>query len=452
MAGLIWDKDGGVAPDQRVQRFLCGDDLEHDRVLLPYDIVASRAHVAGLARIDALPAAEAEALDRALEQLAASVEAGEFVLDDRFEDGHSAIEAYLIEALGPVGKKVHLGRSRNDQVLAALRLYLHDALEALAARCVELATRFLDRAETETATAMPGYTHLQRAVPSSAAMWLASFAEAFLDDALLARSTRDWIDSSPLGTAAGYGVNLPLDRAGVAAELGHARVQLSPIYAQASRGKFELQVLSALFQALCDVRRLAWDLSLFTTAEFGFVALPETMTTGSSIMPNKRNPDVVELLRVAPARVQGAMAEIAAVLSLPSGYHRDLQATKGPTLRALAGGLEALAVADQVAAAFTFDRARMAAAISADMFATDRAVELARAGTPFRDAYRQVAAELGLTGHSARAPDSAPALEPTELERRDPADSLTARTSPGGAAALGLDQLRARLAALLPAD
>jgi argininosuccinate lyase len=427
---LIWDKDGAAAPAPRVQRFLTGDDLSCDRVLLPYDLTASRAHVAGLARIGALGADEAAALDAALAAIGADLAAGALALDDAHEDGHSAIEAWLVERLGAVGKKVHLGRSRNDQVLAALRLYLRDALDVLTERCAALARVFLDRAAAEAATAMPGYTHLQRAVPSSAAMWLASFAEAFVDDAALAGATRAWIDSSPLGAAAGYGVNLPLDRAGVAAALGHARVQLSPIYAQSSRGKVELQVLTALWQALCDVRRLAWDLGLFATAEFGFVRLPDEMTTGSSIMPQKRNPDVVELLRAAPAAAQGAMAEIAAVLSLPSGYHRDLQATKPPTLRALAAGLEALAVAAEVAAAFTLDRERMRAAITPEMFATDRAVDLARAGVPFRDAYRQVAAEL------------------ERAEPGDPDASLAARTSPGGAAALGLDELERRLAAL----
>jgi len=430
MARLIWQKDGIEEPDERVHRFLCGEDLELDRDLLHYDLRASRAHVRGLARLGMLAETESRALCDALRRLEKELDDGALAIDERFEDGHSAIEYYLVERLGEVGKKVHLGRSRNDQVLAAQRLYLRDRMGQVEDACASLATAFLDRAAAEADTPMPGYTHLQRAVPSSAGLWLASYAESFIDDARLARAVSKWLDSSPLGSAAGYGVNLPLDRDGVARELGHARVQVNPLQAQASRGKVELAALSALDQALLDVRRFAWDLSLFCSAEFGFVRLPDRFTTGSSIMPQKRNPDVVELLRAAPARVHGAIAELHSVLSLPSGYHRDLQATKGPVVRAIAAGLEALAVAGMVARALELDRGRMRAAISSEMFATDRAVELAAEGVPFRDAYRQAAAELGQFGNRA------------------PEESLRARVSPGATAHLMLDALRERLAAL----
>jgi argininosuccinate lyase len=279
-------------------------------------------------------------------------------------------------------------------------------------------------------TPMPGYTHLQGAVPSSVGLWLGEFAEAFLDDCELARATRAWIDRSPLGTAAGYGVNLPLDREGVARALGFARLQWNPIYAQNSRGKFELALLGALAQPLLDVRRLAWDLSLYTTAEFAFVKLPDRYTTGSSIMPNKRNPDVVELLRAAYGVVAGATAEVEAALSLPSGYHRDLQATKGPVLRALDGALLALDLLPDLVRGLEFDRARMRAAIGPDLFATDRAVDLAASGMPFREAYQRVAKELG------------------QLAPPAPEESLKARVSPGGPGQLGLDRLQARLGEL----
>ena len=298
-----------------------------DRALFLADIRASRAHVRGLAGVGVLPVAEAQAIDVELDALAADFEAGRFVLDDRHEDGHSAIEAFLVERLGDVGKKVHTGRSRNDQVLVAVRLHVRDALASLARGAALAAEAFLDRAGEEAKTPMPGYTHLQRAVPSSVGLWLAGFAEAFIDDAALARATAAWMDACPLGTAAGYGVNLPLDRQGVSDELGFARLLVNPVYAQNSRGKLDLQALMALLQALLDVRRFAWDLSLYTTAEFGFVKLPAEYTTGSSIMPNKRNPDVVELLRASPAPVIGALAEVESLLSLPSGYQRDLQAT-----------------------------------------------------------------------------------------------------------------------------
>ncbi len=426
MAGLIWQKSNTTV-DERIMRFLAGEDVLLDQALFLYDIRASIAHVHGLFRIGVLSEAESEALCKKLEELGGLFESGEFVLDARFEDGHSAIEDFLVAELGETGKKVHTGRSRNDQVLVAQRLYLLDALEQIAELCGEAADVALERAEAEKDVPMPGYTHLQRAVPSSVGMWFAAFAEAFIDNAELAKATRALIDANPLGTAAGYGVNLPLDRAGVTEELGFARMQVSPIYAQNSRGKFEMQALMAMNQSLLDVRRLAWDLSLFTTAEFGFVELPDQYTTGSSIMPNKRNPDVVELLRAAAAPTQGAINELWAILSLPSGYHRDLQATKGPVLRALTSGLDALALVPQLLANLKFDAAKMRAAISSDMYATDRAIELTAEGVPFREAYRQVAEELDRLGE------------------RSPEESLAARVSPGGSADLQLTILRERL-------
>jgi argininosuccinate lyase len=426
---LIWDK-AGASVDARIQRFCAGDDVVLDRVLFLADVRASKAHVHGLARAGVLVAAEATAIDGALDELAAEFTAGRFVLDDRFEDCHSAIESFLTDRLGDAGKKVHTGRSRNDQVLVALRLHVRDALAQIEAESIDAAAAFLDRAEAEAHVPMPGYTHLQRAVPSSVGLWLAGFAEAFIDDATLVRATARWMDACPLGTAAGYGVNLPLDRQGVSDELGFARLLVNPVYAQNSRGKLELQALGALLQALFDVRRFAWDLSLYTTAEFAFVKLPAEYTTGSSIMPNKKNPDVVELLRACPSVVLGAMAEIESLLSLPSGYHRDLQATKGPVLRALAHGIEALALLPALVQRMELDRARMAAAITPDLYATDAAVELAVQGVPFRTAYRQVADSLGA------------------LAARKPEESLAARVSPGATADPLFSVLRERLLAL----
>jgi argininosuccinate lyase len=423
---LIWDKDG-AAVDERIQRFLAGDDVVLDRVLFLHDVRASTAHAHGLARIGVLTIEEASAIEEALEDLAQAFSRGEFVLDERYEDGHSAIEAYLTERLGDAGKKVHTGRSRNDQVLVALRLFVLDALGEIHSQVKDSATAFLDRAEAEIATPMPGYTHLQRAVPSSVGLWLAGFAEALIDDAVLVRGTMRWIDACPLGTAAGYGVNLPLDRQGVSDELGFGRLLINPVYAQNSRGKLELGALAALLQPLLDVRRFAWDLSLYTMAETAFVKLPAAYTTGSSIMPNKKNPDVVELLRASTAPVLGAMAEIESVLSLPSGYHRDLQATKGPVLRAMAHGTHALSLVPELVQKMEFDRERMAAAITPDLYATDVAVELALQGVPFRTAYRQVADGL------------------SSLAARKPEESLAARTSPGATAKPMLDVLRERL-------
>jgi argininosuccinate lyase len=433
MSDLLWQKPG-VKVDARIQEFLAGEDVVLDREFFLHDIQASRAHAEGLQRIGILDPAELDALVHELDALAADFGAGRFVLDGRFEDGHSAIEQRLVERLGDTGKKIHTGRSRNDQVLVASRLYLKARLTELALCCRAIARVCLDRAAMENDLPMPGYTHLQRAVVSSAGHWWAGWAEAFVDDAWRARQTLEWIDANPLGTAAGYGVNLSLDRDHTTEALGFARMQVNPHYAQLSRGKFELAALEALAQALLDVRRLAWDLSLFASAEFGFVSLPQVWTTGSSIMPNKRNPDVVELLRARYGVVAGARAKIEQVLALPSGYHRDLQFTKAPLIRALRQGLDALALLPRLIEGLAWNPARMTQAIEPSMYATDLAMELARDGVPFREAYRQVKDRIAT------------------LSDREPAASLTARTSPGAPGALRLDLIEARWLALPGAD
>ena len=423
----LWQAAGAAGPDEALRDFLAGDDIACDRVLFPYDIQATRAHAGGLERIGLLSDEEASQIRDALDQLESEFEAGVFSLDARFEDGHTAIEHYLTEKAGPAGEKVHTGRSRNDQVLVASRLFLKDAMGRLVKLVRALATACLDRAEADADLPMPGYTHLQRAVPSSVGMWLGGFAEALADTLDFASEVTAVIDCNPLGTAAGYGVNLPLDREGVSDELGFARLQLNPVGAQMSRGKFEIMALQATSHALHDVGRLAWDLSLFTTAEFGFIELPDRYTTGSSIMPNKRNPDVVELLRARPAVVDAAIHEIQAVVSLPSGYHRDLQFTKPPMIRALTAALQALAVVPDLVREMEFNAERMREAISQDMYATDAAQELAAEGVPFRSAYRRVK-ESG-----------------QEAPERSPEDSLRQRVSPGASGDLRLDDIRRRL-------
>lgn len=429
MSDLLWQKSG-IQTDQRIMRFLAGDDVMLDREFFLFDIEASKAHVEGLNHIGIVSAQESADLMRALDQLADDFGSGSFILDDRFEDGHSAIEARLIERLGDAGRKVHSGRSRNDQVLVASRLWLKSKLLELSSICTAVANVCIHRAERDVLP-MPGYTHLQRAVVSSTAMWFAAFAEAFIDNLWRARQTLALIDANPLGTAAGYGVNLRLDRDHTTHKLGFARMQISPIYTQLSRGKFEMAALDALGAAVLDMRRLAWDLSLFTTSEFGFVSLPAQYTTGSSIMPNKRNPDVIELMRASYASVAAARTEIEQLLSLPTGYQRDLQASKGAVFHGFHRGLDALALLPDLLTTFEWNAQRMRAAIEPSMYATDVAIEAAIAGVPFRDAYRAAADSASEAGRG-----------------RTPESSLAARVSPGSAGDLRLDDLRDRLASL----
>lgn len=426
MSDLLWQKPG-VTVDARIQKFLAGDDVILDREFFLHDIAASKAHAEGLQRIGILSADELSGLQRELDTLADDFCSGAFVLDERFEDCHSAIEARLIERLGDAGRKIHTGRSRNDQILVATRLWLKEKLARVLELSRQIAKIALDRAEAEKDLPIPGYTHIQRAVVSSAGMWWAGWAEAFIDNAVRADDTYRLIDANPLGTAAGYGVNLPLDRDHTTRALDFARLQVSPVYAQLSRGKFEMAALEALGSATLDLRRLAWDLSLFTSAEFGFVSLPAQYTTGSSIMPNKRNPDVIELMRATHASVVAARTEIEQLLSLPSGYHRDLQSSKGAIFHGFGRGLPALELLPELLANLEWRPDRMRAAMDSGMYATDVAVEQAAAGVPFREAYRAAAASADRAG-TGRTPES----------------SLAARVSPGAAADLRLDELRAR--------
>lgn len=431
MKDLIWKKEGkGESADPAIMAFLAGEDVELDRELLLFDIEASAAHVKGLQQIGILSPVEAGKLLDGLESIAKDISDGARQLDSRFEDGHSAIESWLTEMHGNIGGKIHTGRSRNDQIAVALRLYMKDRLKRLQTTCTQIAGVLLGRIENEADLPMAGYTHLQSAMPSSAGLWLAGHAEAFIDNAELAALTFQWLDASPLGTASGFGVNLNLPRQAVADDLGFARMVVNPQYAQNSRGKIELQALSVLSACTLDLRRLAWDLSLFTTHEFGFVKLPEQYCTGSSIMPNKNNPDTVELLRAVHGVVQGAQAELASVLSLPSGYQRDLQATKPPLLRAFAKGLQALDLLPGLLATFAWQKERMRNSINSEMLATDRALDMTRDGIPFRDAYKSTFAEgEGLSDEVI-------------------AESLANRCSPGGCGQLETALLESRLRAL----
>lgn len=426
MTAPIWQKQKEASIDDNMMNYMAGEDIELDQQLIQYDIQASKAHVKGLLAINILTQSESQKLQQNLDLLSDELNQKKFTLDSRFEDCHSAIEFYLVEKLGELGKKIHTGRSRNDQVIVATRLFLKASLQQAIKHVQSAIENSLKQAEKTQSVAMPGYTHMQRAVPSSCGMWFASFAEAMTDNLFSLKSTLKLIDSNPLGTAAGYGVNLPLDRELTTHSLKFNRLQINPIYVQNSRGKFELSVLSSLSQCLLDIRRYCWDISLFTTQEFDFVSLPDETTTGSSIMPNKRNPDLVELMRAAYSTVQAASVELQSILSLPSGYQRDLQLTKGPLLRAVKKSLQTLSLFPKLIAGTQFKKDKLTAAIDSPMYATDLAVELSVEGIPFRNAYQQVVERY------------------KELDSRNPMSSIQQRNSPGACGNLMLDKLNER--------
>jgi len=394
----LWQHEQPGAGSQQaiaraVEHFTVGKDPQLDLTLLPYDCTASAAHARMLARIGLLTPAEAAELIAGLEAIRDLQARGAFVIRPEDEDGHTAIENYLVQHYGEAGKKIHTGRSRNDQVLTALRLYSRDQAGLGVATLRKLMETLEVFSAARGAVPLPGYTHTRKAMPSSVGMWAGAFRNAFADDLQLLENAVQLIDQNPLGTGAGYGVPLPLDRQMTTAELGFARVMDNPIYAQNSRGKFEGLLLHALAQAMADINRMATDLILFTMPGFGYFTLPAVFMTGSSIMPQKQNPDVLELLRAKYHDVAACEAQVrATTLNLISGYHRDLQLTKEALMRGLESTLESLQMALLVIQNLGVDAERCKEAMTSELYATEKAYELVRQGLPFREAYRIIAA------------------------------------------------------------
>ena len=386
----LWDK--GAPLDERILRFTAGDDHLLDGRLVAYDVRASIAHVKMLHGQGLLGEADCDAICGGLTELAARHARGEWAIDLKDEDVHGALESRLVALIGPAGARVHLGRSRNDQVLAALRLYLKDAAESLADGAVAVAETLGGLAGRQGDIPLPGYTHMQPAMPSSVGLWAGGFAAELRDDALGLKQAMRRADMNPLGSAAGFGVpGIPLDREATREALGFASVQEPATAVQLSRGKAEAALIFEVALLLGDLGRLAGDLLLFYTDEFSFVSLPEEMTTGSSIMPQKRNPDVFELVRGAQGVAIGALTETLTITAkLPSGYQRDLQRLKGPLFRAVDLAQDTLAIMAHALTGVAFRPENIR--LSDDLRAAQRASRLAVSeGIPFREAYRRVA-------------------------------------------------------------
>ncbi len=413
MPSRLWSK--GQSTEDWVIRFTVGDDYLWDRLLLAYDARGTRAHARGLHTIGVLSDGEMRDIDGALDALGAAIDADEIDITPEDEDAHTVIERFLTERLGDTGKKIHTGRSRNDQVLTALRLFIKDQVRALGRGAASLAEALAGLSERYEDALLPGYTHFQRAMPTTVALWALAYAETLAADLDALHAAFDQVDTSPLGSAAGYGVpHLDLPRAANAEAMGFARLQLHAPAVQLSRGKMELHVAHACVQLGATINRMASDLVLYNSAEFGFVKLPEAFTTGSSIMPQKRNPDVLELARAHYHRLVAEMHVLVTLpANLPSGYHRDLQLTKEAVMRAVMLAGDLLAAMNALVPALVFDREAMERALSPDLLATAHALAKVKAGMPFRDAYREAAREI---------PD---------LETPPSADILSAYGTPG---------------------
>ncbi|MCC7435515.1 MAG: argininosuccinate lyase [Methanoregulaceae archaeon] len=390
----LWDKGGDA--DAMVMAFTVGDDFRWDARLVAHDIRASQAHARMLASCGHVESGIAERIIVALAEIGEAHARGEWEISPEEEDCHTAIENRLAAKLGDEAGWVHLGRSRNDQVLTAMRLYVREACESLAQSAESVVESLFAIADAQGDLALPGYTHLQRAMPSTVGLWAEGFATELRDDAVGLRGATRRALTNPLGSAAGYGTpGLSLDRSQTASELGFSSVQEPVTAAQLSRGKAEAEVAFQTTLLIQDLGRLASDLVLYATAEFGFVALPERFTTGSSIMPQKRNPDVFELVRAHSAQ---ASSDLLAILNLTakmtSGYHRDLQQIKPPLFGLLDRAAACAEVMAHVLPGVRFRADRTEAAMDPSLFATEEAYRLCQAeGIPFREAYRRVGAK-----------------------------------------------------------
>jgi len=384
----LWEKANTKVEDI-ILSFTVGQDYILDKELLKYDCLGSLAHIKMLKKIGLLKEKEFLALKNGLKEIYRQSLNNSFEINLEDEDCHTAIENYLIKKYKDVGKKVHTGRSRNDQILTALRLFEKDNILKINVLILEIALKFINFAQRYEFIPLPGYTHYQRAMLSSIGMLFSSYSESLFDDSRLLMSTLNIIDKSPLGSAAGYGVPLPLDRAFSAKLMGFKEVHNNVIYVQNSRGKFELSILHSLINTLSTLNKFSSDMILFTTKEFAFFSLPDTLTTGSSIMPQKKNPDVLELIRAKSNSTIGYYNEIASVLrNLPGGYHRDYQIIKEPLIKAFKTTKESLEVTLFIADKFKINIENCKNAITKDIFAADIAIQDTLKGIPFRDAYK----------------------------------------------------------------
>ena len=389
----LWDK--GFSTDKKIDIFTVGNDRELDLVLAKFDVIGSIAHAKMLYKIGLLSKEEIVSVEMELNNILSSIANGEFIIEDSFEDVHSKIEYILTEKLGDTGKKIHTARSRNDQVLVDVHLYLKNELAEIRALVKELFELLLELSEKYKGILLPGYTHLQIAMPSSFGMWFSAYAESLIDDVYFLNAALKVVDQNPLGSAAGYGSSFPIDREHTTKSLGFETLKYNSVAAQMSRGKTEKSVSFAMSSLAGTLSKFAMDICLYMSQNFGFVSFPDELTTGSSIMPHKKNPDVFELIRGKCNKIQSLPYELTLITSnLPSGYHRDLQLLKEgmiPAIQNLKACFEMFT--------FSMKNIRINKDILNDskydyLFTVEEVNELVQKGTPFRDAYKIVGAKV----------------------------------------------------------
>ena len=389
----LWEK--GIGTDAKIERFTVGNDRELDLYIAPYDITASRAHAKMLGEVGILEIGEVKALEQELQKLQEQIEKGDFQIEDTFEDVHSKIEYQLTAALGETGKKIHTARSRNDQVLVALQLYFKDNLKGIKKQTGDLIQILLELAEQHKEKLLPGYTHLQVAMPSSFGLWFSAYAELLIDDLYLLEAGLKVVDQNPLGSAAGYGSSFPIDREFTTRQLGFSTLKFNAVAAQMSRGKCERTVTMVIGSLANTLSRLAMDVCLYMSQNFGFITFPDDLTTGSSIMPHKKNPDVFELIRGKCNRLQAISNEMVLVTNnLPSGYHRDFQVLKENSILAVEGIKEILEILSYAIAQVEVRDIDLQDEKYRYLFTVDSINELVVQGKSFRDAYRLIGEQV----------------------------------------------------------
>ena len=389
----LWQKD--TSTNEKIDHFTVGNDRTYDLALAPYDCIASKAHAKMLGEIGMLTSKEVKDLTDALEGILKSTQKGDFVIEKEFEDIHSKIEFLLTQKLGDLGKKIHTARSRNDQVLVALQLYIKEELSQIKKEVVKLFDLLLKLAETHQKDLLPGYTHMQVAMPSSFGLWFSAYAESLVDDVAFINTAFRLADQNPLGSAAGFGSSFPIDRELTSKELGFKTLKYNVVAAQMGRGKVEKASATAIGMLGGTLAKLAMDLCMYMGQDFDFIHFPEELTTGSSIMPHKKNPDVFELIRGKCNLLQGLPQQLALLTSnLPSGYHREMQLAKAPLVEAFQ---EIKACLEMMH--FSLSKIEVRKNITDDskydyLFSVDTLNEWVKQGIPFREAYQKMGKEI----------------------------------------------------------
>lgn len=389
----LWDK--GISIDKKIEHFTVGNDREIDLHIAKYDVQASSAHAKMLQSIRILSAEELKQLEKGLDDLAKQIENGTFTIESKFEDVHSKIEYELTKTLGETGKKIHTARSRNDQVLVALQLFYRENLQQIHAKTKTFFETLLGLAETHKDKLLPGYTHLQVAMPSSFGLWFSAYAEVLIDDVYVLNAAIKTVDQNPLGSAAGYGSSFPIDREFTTKELGFSTLKYNVVAAQMARGKSERTIALALGSLCNTMARFAMDICLYMSQNFGFISFPDELTTGSSIMPHKKNPDVFELIRGKCNKIQALYTEMVLITNnLPSGYHRDYQLLKENMIGAIEDVKDILDIFNYAIQQVEVKDVNLYDEKYQYLFTVDNMNTLVEQGMSFREAYQLIGKQV----------------------------------------------------------